>query len=39
MSASSFNTVEECTQAVELLVNILNKMKFGAQLQSPGVVA
>jgi cysteine desulfurase len=39
ISASSFNTVEECTQAVELLTSILNKMKSSARLESPGVVA
>jgi cysteine desulfurase len=39
ISASSFNTVDECTGAIELLVNILNALKRSASAPAATISA
>jgi cysteine desulfurase len=39
ISASSFSTMDECTEAAEMLTTILNSMKRAANLESPSIVA
>lgn len=39
ISASSFNTVDECTKAAEMLVTILNALKRSASVEEPSAIA